>query len=162
MITPGGPLSGASRSGTLTGLTPTNPRTFLFKSNSKFSFRVGKPSLIRGCALFILCFVGRLTPLTYLNRSCPETERVRLCRRKATDCQRTVLTTIDPDLRLRYSQLANLWRELADEAERRTNEIYPFRSAWGCHFSGSWPCQNVLPQRPGMRRGCDASCFFRL
>ena len=28
--------------------------------------------------------------------------------------------------------------------------------------SGSWPCQNVLPQRPGMRRGCDASCFFRL
>ena len=26
---------------TLAGLTPTNPRTFLFKSNSKFSFRSG-------------------------------------------------------------------------------------------------------------------------
>ena len=27
---------------------------------------------------------------------------------------------------------------------------------------GSWPCQNALPQRLGMRRGCDASFFFRL
>ena len=62
-----------------------------------------------------------MTPITYLNGSYTETERVRLCRRKATDCQRTALTTIDPNLRLRYSQLANLWRELADEAERRTN-----------------------------------------
>jgi hypothetical protein len=59
--------------------------------------------------------------MSLVNGSSSETESVRLCRRKAIECQRTALTTIDPTLRHRYLHLAKLWREIANEAERRTN-----------------------------------------
>jgi hypothetical protein len=49
------------------------------------------------------------------------TESVRLCRRKAFEYQRTALASTDLRVRLRYLQLAKLWREMADEAERQTN-----------------------------------------
>ncbi len=61
-----------------------------------------------------------MTPITYLNGSPTKTERVGLCRRKATECQRTALTTTDPNIRLRFWHLAKLWREMADEAARTT------------------------------------------
>ena len=66
-----------------------------------------------------------MTPITYLNGSSNETEAVRLCRRKAMDCQRTALTATNPNVRLRYFHLAKLWREMADDAVRRTNGYSP-------------------------------------
>jgi hypothetical protein len=71
--------------------------------------------------LIILGLLKQMTPITYLNGSSSETEPVRLCRRKAIDCQRSALTTTDPNIRLRFLHLAKLWREMADEAARRTN-----------------------------------------
>jgi hypothetical protein len=62
-----------------------------------------------------------MTPITYLERSASQIEPIRLCRRKAIECQRTALTTTDPNIRLRYLHLAKLWREMADEAERRVS-----------------------------------------
>ena len=64
-----------------------------------------------------------MTSITYLNGSANEkNEAVRLCRKKATECQRTALTTPDPIVRLRFLHLAKLWREMADEADQRTNK----------------------------------------
>ena len=62
-----------------------------------------------------------MTPITYLDGSSTDNDPARLCRRKAMDCQRTALTTADPRVRLRYLHLATLWREMAEEAERRPN-----------------------------------------
>ena len=59
------------------------------------------------------------------SRSSSKTEPVRLCRRKAVECQRTALTATNPNVRLRYFQLARLWREMAEEAARRTNGSSP-------------------------------------
>jgi hypothetical protein len=50
-----------------------------------------------------------------------ESAPVRLCRRKALECQSTALTTTDPNIRRKYLHLAKLWRQMAGEAERRTN-----------------------------------------
>jgi hypothetical protein len=62
-----------------------------------------------------------MTPIIYLSGSSSETDAVRLCRKKAMDCQRIALSTSDPKVRLRYIHLAKLWREMAGEAERSTN-----------------------------------------
>ena len=43
---------------------------------------------------------------------------LRLCRRKAMECQRTAMTTTNPVIRSRFFHLAKLWREMADEAAR--------------------------------------------
>src|ERR1700740_1014865 len=59
--------------------------------------------------------------ITYLNGSSSETEAVRLCRKKARECQRVALTTTDHNIRLRYWHLAKLWHEMAREAERKAN-----------------------------------------
>jgi hypothetical protein len=65
--------------------------------------------------------VTPMTSITYLDGSANEkNEAVRLCRKKATECQRTALTTSDPMVRLRFFHLAKLWREMADEADQRT------------------------------------------
>ena len=66
-----------------------------------------------------------MTPITYLNRSSSETEPVRLCRRKSMECRWTALAATDPTIRLRYLHLANLWMEMAGEAERKTNGSSP-------------------------------------
>ena len=66
-----------------------------------------------------LCVLLRhMTRITYLDGLSSETEPIRLCRRKAAECQRTALTTIDPNIRLKFTHLAKLWREMADEAAR--------------------------------------------
>jgi hypothetical protein len=62
--------------------------------------------------------------MTYLNGSSTETASVRLCRRKALECKRTALTTTDPNIRPRFLHLAKLWREMAEEPERRTNKSF--------------------------------------
>jgi hypothetical protein len=49
-------------------------------------------------------------------------EAVLLCRKKATECQRTALTTADPMVRLRFLRFAKLWREMADALDRRKNK----------------------------------------
>ena len=41
------------------------------------------------------------------------------------ECQRTALTATSPNVRLRYFHLAKLWREMADDAVRRTNGYSP-------------------------------------
>jgi hypothetical protein len=48
-----------------------------------------------------------------------ETKASRLCRSKASDCQRQAMTTADPTVRQRYFRIAKLWREMADQAERK-------------------------------------------
>ena len=63
----------------------------------------------------------KMTRITYLHGSPSETEPIRLCRRKAMEYQRTALTTTDPTVRRKYLHLAELWREMADEAKRRMN-----------------------------------------
>jgi hypothetical protein len=41
----------------------------------------------------------------------------RLCRKKASDCQRIALTTEEPRARRIYLQIARLWREMANMRE---------------------------------------------
>ena len=67
----------------------------------------------------------KMTRITYLHGSPSETEPIRLCRRKAMEYQRTALTTTDPTVRRKYLHLAELWREMADEAKRRMNASSP-------------------------------------
>jgi hypothetical protein len=62
----------------------------------------------------------QMTLIPYLNRSSSDPEPVRLCRRKAMECQRTAMTTTNSEIRLRFFQLARLWSEMGDEAEQRT------------------------------------------
>jgi hypothetical protein len=59
--------------------------------------------------------------ITHLNGSPRETDAAWLCRKKARECQRTALTTTDPEVRFRYLHLAKLWHEMAREAERKAN-----------------------------------------
>jgi hypothetical protein len=59
--------------------------------------------------------------ITHWQRSASQSERARLCRRKAIECQHIALTTTDPNIRVRCFHLAKLWREMADDAEQRTN-----------------------------------------
>ena len=59
--------------------------------------------------------------MAYLNASSTENASLRLCRKKARECQRTAPTTTDPNMRLEFLHLAKLWREMAEEAERRVN-----------------------------------------
>jgi hypothetical protein len=56
-----------------------------------------------------------MTSIRYFARH--ETETGRLCRKKASDCQRIALTTEDPRARRMYLELAKLWREKADAQE---------------------------------------------
>ena len=80
--------------------------------------------MIRNHALSMR-FVEKMTRITYLHGSPSEMEPIRLCRRKAREYQRTALTTTDPTLRRKYLHLAELWREMADEAKRRMNASSP-------------------------------------
>ena len=66
-----------------------------------------------------------MTPIIHFNEPSSETEPVPLCRRRAMECQSTALTTTNPKVRLRYLHLAKLWKEMADDAERRTNGSTP-------------------------------------
>ena len=68
----------------------------------------------------------KMTRITYLHGSPSETEPIRLCRRKAMEYQRTALTTTDPTVRRKCLHLAELWREMADEAKRRLNASSPY------------------------------------
>ena len=68
-----------------------------------------------------------MTRITYLHGSPSETEPIRLCRRKAMEYQRTALTTTDATVRRKYLHLAELWREMADEAKRRLNASSPHK-----------------------------------
>ena len=68
----------------------------------------------------------KMTRITYLHGSPSETEPIRLCRRKAREYQRSALTTTDPTVRRKYFHLAELWREMADEAKRRMNASSPY------------------------------------
>ena len=67
----------------------------------------------------------KMTRITYLHGSPSETEPIRLCRRKAREYQRSALTTTDPTVRRKYLHLAELWREMADEAKRRMSASSP-------------------------------------
>ena len=65
-----------------------------------------------------------MTSISYFARLPGETNTPDLCRKKASDCQRTALTTEDPRARRVYLQLAKLWREMANmrEAGEPSNE----------------------------------------
>ena len=58
-----------------------------------------------------------MTSISHFARLPGETNTPDLCRKKASDCQRTALTTEDPRARREYLQLAKLWREKADVLE---------------------------------------------
>jgi hypothetical protein len=73
--------------------------------------------MVIGGVLFSYFVATRhMTRITYLNRSSSATAPLRLCRRKAMECQRTAMTTTNPVIRSRFFHLAKLWREMADEA----------------------------------------------
>jgi hypothetical protein len=65
--------------------------------------------------------VSPMTSLSYPNSSSDETSR--WCQKKARDCQRVALTAKDPKVRLVFSQLAKMWREMADEAEQEAGGL---------------------------------------
>ena len=45
-------------------------------------------------------------------------ERVEVCRKKVTECQRLAMAASDPAIRQVYLDLAQQWRELAEHAEQ--------------------------------------------
>jgi hypothetical protein len=45
----------------------------------------------------------------------------RLCLRKAGDCLRTARTTTNPNVRCVYLHMAQLWREMAAEADQNAD-----------------------------------------
>jgi hypothetical protein len=45
-------------------------------------------------------------------------ERVEVCRKKVTECQRLAMAASDPAIRQLYLDLAQQWRELAEHAEQ--------------------------------------------
>ena len=65
-----------------------------------------------------------MTPITYLNGSSNETEAVRLCLIMYA-LPATCATATNPNVRFRYFHLAKLWREMADDAVRRTDGYSP-------------------------------------
>ena len=44
-------------------------------------------------------------------------EQATLCRKKAADCERWMLLAADRAVQKTYRELANQWREMADQAE---------------------------------------------
>ena len=69
-------------------------------------------------SVLIIFFIVAHDIHNLFDRSSGETESVRLCRRKAMECQRTAMITTNPVIRIRFFHLAKLWREMADEAAR--------------------------------------------
>jgi hypothetical protein len=63
-----------------------------------------------------------MTSTSHLHGSSGETDASRFCRQKARDCQRAALTTTDPNFRLTFLRLANLWREMADARRNKREE----------------------------------------
>jgi hypothetical protein len=63
-----------------------------------------------------------MTSIRYPTSSSDETHACRSCRKKARDCQRVALTAKDPKVRLAFSHLAKIWREMAAEADQETVE----------------------------------------
>jgi hypothetical protein len=45
-------------------------------------------------------------------------ERAEACKKKVTECQRLAMAASDPAIRQMYLDLAQQWRELAEQAER--------------------------------------------
>jgi hypothetical protein len=45
-------------------------------------------------------------------------ERAEACRKKVTECQRLAMATSDAAFRQMYLDIAQQWRELAEQAER--------------------------------------------
>ena len=45
-------------------------------------------------------------------------ERAEVCRKKVTECQQLAMATSDTTIRQIYLDLAQQWRELAEQAER--------------------------------------------
>jgi hypothetical protein len=45
-------------------------------------------------------------------------ERAEWCRKKMTECQRLAMAASDPSFRQMYLDIAQQWRELAEQAER--------------------------------------------
>jgi hypothetical protein len=60
-----------------------------------------------------------MAPLTRIGAL---SEPAQLCRKKARECLRSALTSTDPTVRLRYLQLAKLWREMGGEAVKQAKE----------------------------------------
>jgi hypothetical protein len=67
--------------------------------------------------------VSLMALISYPTSSSVETNASRLCQKKARDCQRVALTAKDPKVRLVFSQLAKMWREMADEAEQEAGGL---------------------------------------
>ena len=44
-------------------------------------------------------------------------ERAEACRKKVTECQRLAMAASDPAIRQMYLDIAQQWRELAEQAE---------------------------------------------
>ena len=59
--------------------------------------------------------------MSYLYGS--DTDASRFWRKKARDCQRAALTSTDPNFRLTFLRLANLWREMADARRNKREGI---------------------------------------
>src|SRR6478609_1525843 len=85
----------------------------------------------------------KMTRITYLHGSPSETEPIRLCRRKAMEYQRTALTTTDPTVRRKCLHLAELWREMADEAKRRLNASSPYEGKGAVLFLSDFKGRRV-------------------
>ena len=93
--------------------------------------------MVIGGVLFSYFVATRhMTRITYLNRSSSATAPLRLCRRKAMECQRTAMTTTNPVIRSRILSSG----EALEGNGRRSCEsewVLRFRSAWGAYFSES-------------------------
>jgi hypothetical protein len=63
-----------------------------------------------------------MTSISYFAPSPRAISASRHCRKKASDCQRTALTSDDPKIRRVYLKLAELWREMAVVAEWKEGE----------------------------------------
>jgi hypothetical protein len=63
-----------------------------------------------------------MTSISYFAPSPGGISASRLCRKKARDCLRTVMTSDDPKIRRVYLKLAELWREMALTAEWEAGE----------------------------------------
>jgi hypothetical protein len=50
-------------------------------------------------------------------------EQVAACRKKAAECERRALLAQDETYRRTYRELAQLWREMAQQAETLTQRI---------------------------------------
>ena len=87
-----------------------------------------------------------MTSIRYPTSSSDETNASRSCRKKARDCQRAALTAKDPKVRLAFSHLAKIWREMAREADQETVE---FRAAAGEAVDGVVATEFLDPEAIG-------------